>query len=164
MTYILEVQRSSRDPAEILSTINDHGGKPVPVPPSRRLRGVVTIAVFSTLVAARQAAEAFFSVETMIIPTTTSLDLKLDDLFYVSALSTGRTCDEIIAVIESNHGEFICLQGGKVSGVFAAQPHAAAAGNQLNRQGIEAIVFSRREARRVKAVRTGRVTEAPSPN
>ena len=165
MSYILEVQRSSRDPAEILSTINDHGGKAVPVPPNRRLRGVATIAVFSTLVAARQAAETLAPVETMIVPTKIRLDLKLDaDTFYLSVASSGQTCGEIIDAIETGHGEIICLQNGKVSGIFPGQLQAAAVAVELNERGIEAIVFSRREARRAREDRRQRAAEGPSVN
>jgi hypothetical protein len=83
--------------------------------------------------------------------------------FYVTAY--GQTGDAIIAVFAANRGDFVLIHTGKtVSGIFASGPDAAAVADQLNRQGIEVMVFSRREARLAKEAKKQRVTEGPSPN
>jgi len=164
--YILEVQRTGNDPAEVLAVIKNNGGVPTAVPPRRRLRGIAISGVFATLAAARQAGAALASrtIETLILPEKLSV-AKVDagGPFYVTAY--GQTGDAIIAVFAANRGDFVLIHTGKtVSGIFASGPDAAAVADQLNRQGIEVMVFSRREARLAKEAKKQRVTEGPSPN
>jgi hypothetical protein len=164
--YILEVQRTGNDPAEVLRIIKDNGGEPTPVRPDRRLRGIAISAVFVTLADARQAGVALASqgIETLILPAKMSL-AKVDagGPFYATAY--GQTGDEIIAVFTANHGELVLIHAGKtVSGIFASRTDAAAAADQLRRQGIEVMVSSRQEAGLAREAKKLRVTESPSPN
>ena len=82
--------------------------------------------------------------------------------------STGQTLDDgIIALIHAHQGELLCIQSGKertVCGIFARRAHAIAAAETLKKQEIEAMIFSREGAERIKAAKLGRAIGGPTEN
>ena len=163
--YILEVQ-SNANPAKVFKTIKQHGGESMPVPANHK--GVTIAAIFKTGCDARRTAEALVPIATKIFPARVALNSKTDSEgpYYLDVRSDSQALDEgIIAVIHAHQGELLCLDNGRqrrVCGIFASRSQAIEAARQLN--GTKAMVFSRAEARRIKAAKQGRATKGPSLN